>query len=69
MTNPTIKIHNVETNKILEREMNAKELAQLEIDKARQVEKLAAAALAATARAALLEKLGITSDEAALLLS
>jgi hypothetical protein len=29
MTNPTIKIHNVETGEVIEREMNAKELAQL----------------------------------------
>ena len=30
---PKITIHNVETGEVIEREMNAKELAQLEADK------------------------------------
>jgi len=29
---PTIKIHNAETNEVIEREMNAEELAQMEAD-------------------------------------
>lgn len=34
MTKPMIKIHNATTGEIVEREMNAEELAQLAIDKA-----------------------------------
>jgi hypothetical protein len=66
---PIIKIHNIETDEIIEREMNAEELAQWEADKAADEAKAEAAAQAAAAKAALLEKLGITEDEAKLLLS
>jgi hypothetical protein len=69
MTNPMITIHNVQTNEIVEREMTQLELAQFEIDNlAAQTEDQAKATKAAE-RAALLEKLGITAEEAALLLS
>jgi hypothetical protein len=67
MTNPTIKIHNAETGEVLEREMNAEELAvyqaaiAIPVPTKEELEK-------ATAKAALLEKLGITADEAELLL-
>ena len=67
MTNPTIKIHNAETGEVLEREMNAEELAVYQAAIAIPVpteEELAKA----TAKAALLEKLGITAEEAVLLL-
>lgn len=63
-----IIIHNVETGEIIEREMNAEELAQLEADKAEAEAKAAAIAAKEAARAALLDKLGITADEAKLLL-
>ena len=69
MTNPTITIHNVETDELIEREMNAEELAQWEADKAEQVMAEAAEAAKAAEKAALLTKLGITDDEAKLLLS
>ena len=67
MTNPMIKIHDVETGEVIEREMNAEELAVYEAATAIPVptkEELAKAA----AKAALLERLGITEEEAALLL-
>jgi len=66
---PTIKIHNAETNEIIERDMNAEELAQWEIDKAKSLAMKEAQAKAIAQKAALLAKLGITADEAALLLS
>jgi hypothetical protein len=65
----TVKIHNVETGEIVEREMNAEELDQLEADKLSGQLESEAAANKAAAKAALLEKLGITEDEAKLLLS
>ena len=64
-----IKIHNVETGEVIEREMNAEELAQYEIDKLAAKAEAEAAAKAAVAKAALLAKLGITEEEAKLLLS
>jgi len=69
MTNPTITIHNVETNELIVREMNAEELAQWETDKADQAAREEAEALKAVDKAALLEKLGISESEAKLLLS
>jgi hypothetical protein len=68
MTNLIIKIHNVETNEIIEREMNAEELAQRETDQAETLTLQAAEAQKAADKAALLSKLGITEDEARLLL-
>ena len=67
MTNPIITIHNVETDEVIEREMNTEELAWLEAVNAPYQpteEELAKAA----AKQALLDKLGITQEEAALLL-
>ena len=65
----TIKIHNVETGEVIEREMNAEELAQWEADRVKAEAEAQAKAEAAAAKAALLEKLGITQEEAKLLLS
>lgn len=69
MTKPMIKIVNAETGKEVEREMNAAELAQYQIDQENSVAAKAAEASKVSAKTALLEKLGITADEAALLLS
>jgi hypothetical protein len=64
---------NCATGEVVERPLTADELAQREADAAafaaEQHEKEAAAAEAATAKAALLVKLGITEDEAKLLLA
>jgi hypothetical protein len=65
----TIKIHNVETGEVFERDMNAAELAQLAADKVAGDAIKAAEAKAEADKAALLVKLGITADEAKLLLS
>jgi ribosome-binding ATPase YchF (GTP1/OBG family) len=73
MTKPTIMFHNTETNEIVEREMNAEELAQWEADVAYYSAKAelakAEAEAKAAQKAALLDRLGITEDEAKLLLA
>lgn len=69
MSDTFIVIHNVETGEIVEREMNSEELAQLEKDKATAAAEAQARAQAAAAKSALLAKLGITEEEAKLLLS
>lgn len=69
MTNPLIKIHNAETGEVIEREMNAQELKQFEKDGKAAIDKAAADAAKAAEKAALLTKLGISEDEAKLLLS
>lgn len=50
------------------REMNEAELAQYEIDKAHTAEQAKTAAAKAAARQAVLDKLGLTQDEAKALL-
>jgi len=73
MTKPIIRIHDLATNEIIDREMNDEEFAKYEIDLA-QIEAAKAIADAeaeakAAQKAALLERLGISEDEARLLLS
>ena len=69
MTKPMIRIHNIETNEVIDREMNDAEFAQYQADQAAQAAKQAEAEAKATAKAALLEQLGITAEQAKLLLS
>ena len=69
MTKPIIRIHNTETNVVIDREMNNAEFAQYEIDQAAHLVKKAEAEAKAAAKAALLTQLGITEEQAKLLLS
>ena len=64
-----IIVHNVETNEIIVRPMTDDEIAQIEQEKIVAEREIKAAAEAAAAKAALLAKLGITEEEAKLLLS
>jgi hypothetical protein len=64
-----ILIHNIETGEVIEREMNAEELAQLAADQAAAQAAAEAIETNAAEKIALLSKLGITHDEAKLLLS
>lgn len=68
MSNPMIRIHNTETNEVIDREMNAEELKQYNKDLADSTKAKEDVAVKADAKSALLAKLGITADEAALLL-
>lgn len=68
MSNPMIRIHKTETNEVIDREMNAEELKQYDKDLADSAKAREDVAAKADAKAALLAKLGITADEAALLL-
>ena len=64
-----IIIHNATTGEIIEREMTAEELAQWEAQQAEHAARQEAKATKAAEKAALLAKLGITAEEATLLLS
>ena len=68
MTKPIIKIHNAETDEVIEREMNAAEFSQYKAARDEFDAAQAEAEAKATAKAALLSKLGITAEEAKLLL-
>jgi hypothetical protein len=61
--------HNCSTNEVIEREATAEELAQRVIDEAQDVQTELDAVAKATAKAALLAQLGITEEQAKLLLS
>ena len=61
--------HDAITNNSIERDANADELAQIKLDAEDEKARKAEAEAKATAKAALLERLGITQDEANLLLS
>jgi hypothetical protein len=69
MSKPLITIHNTQTNEIITREMNADEFAQYNLDEKAKRERDAAQAAKDADKAALLVKLGITAEEATLLLS
>ena len=62
-------IFDVQTNELEVRPMTNDELAQYETDKINAIAKAQAEADAAQAKAALLKRLGITAEEAKLLLS
>jgi len=62
------KIINCETGEIIERELNAEELAQQVIDEAAESTRQAEAEAKAATRAALLTRLGISEEEARILL-
>lgn len=62
------KIINCETNEIIERELNAEELAQQAIDEQMALELKAEKQAKANARQAILDRLGLTEEEARLLL-
>jgi hypothetical protein len=67
-TKPTIRIHNVETDEVIDREMTDAEFAEFNArNEALKVEQVQAEAKE-TARAAILDRLGISADEAKLLL-
>jgi hypothetical protein len=68
MTNPMIRIHNTETDEVIDREMNAEELKQHNKDLADALKAAEDVEAKAAHKAALLAKLGITAEEAALLL-
>jgi hypothetical protein len=69
MPNPMIRIHNAETNEVIDREMTDAELAKYEAEKENENAQAEVEADLITAKAALLERLGITADEAKLLLA
>jgi len=62
-TRPMVRIHNIETDEVIDREMNDAEFAQYEIDIANATTKQAEAETKATARAAILDRIGLTADE------
>lgn len=69
MSRPQIKIHNIETDEIIVRDMNDEELVAYEKIQQDELDRIEEAKKAKKAKEALLERLGITEEEAKLLLS
>ena len=63
-----MRIHNLETDEVIDREMTNDEFVQYQADQAAQAITKAEAEARATQKAALLDRLGITEAEARLLL-
>ena len=68
-TKPQVKIVNATTGEEIIRDANAEELAQMQVDAANAAKAKAETEAKATAKAALLTQLGITAEQAKLLLS
>jgi len=68
MSKPMIRIHNVSTGEIIDREMTAAEIKQYEAEKAIEAKIKLDIEAKAAARQAILDRLGLTADEAKLIL-
>ena len=63
MTKPTVIIHNVETNEIIEREMTSAEFAGYKAQQDADAKAQAEAVAKETAKAVILDRIGLTADE------
>jgi hypothetical protein len=68
MSKPIIRIHNAETDEVIDREMNEVEYSKYQADQAEYETKQAEAKAREAQRQAILDRLGLTADEARLLL-
>ena len=65
---PIIRIHNVEIDEVIDREMNDDEFAQYEADKAADVSQKAELQTKAEAKQTILDRIGLTADELKMIL-
>ena len=63
MTKPMVRIHNTETNEIIDREMTAAEFKIYEADQAALAIAKSEAEAKEAAKAAILDRIGLTADE------
>ena len=68
MSNPLIRIHDMATGEVIDREMNSAEYAQHLADKAETEAQAKVVADKAVAKQAVLDKLGLTAEEVTALL-
>jgi hypothetical protein len=62
-TKPTIRIHDLELNEVIDREMTDAEFADYQADQEAQVIAKTEAEAKATAKATILDRIGLTADE------
>jgi hypothetical protein len=63
MTKPMVRIHNSETNEIIDREMTAAEFKVYEAQQKADADLKTEADAKETAKAAILDRIGLTADE------
>ena len=68
MSRPMVRIHNTDKDEVIDREMNDVEFAQYEANQTAKIAAKAEAEAKAAQRQAILDRLGLTADEAQLLL-
>lgn len=68
MTKPMIRIHDISTNEVIDREMTNAEFKEFEAEQKVQAIKKAEAEAKAAAKQAIADRLGLTADELAVLL-
>ena len=62
-TRPIVRIHDLSTDEVIDREMNDAEFAQYEADQAAQAIVKAEIKAKETAKATILDRIGLTADE------
>lgn len=67
MNKPMIRIHDLETNEVIDREMTAAEFAEYSKEATATAERLAAEAADKAAKLAILKQLGLTDEQAIVL--
>lgn len=67
MTKPMIRIHNIETDEIIDREMTNAEFAEYSKEATAAAERLTAETAEAAAKLAILQQLGLTDEQAIVL--
>lgn len=63
MSRPMIRIHNVETDEVIDKEMTAAEFKIYEAEQKANAAAQAESDAKATAKAAILDRIGLTADE------
>jgi hypothetical protein len=63
LTRPIVRIHDLATNEVIDREMTEAEYVQHVADKAANAERQAEADAKAAAKQAIADRLGLTADE------
>jgi hypothetical protein len=62
-TKPMVRIHDLATDEVIDREMNDVEFAAFQADQAAHAARQAEAEVKETAKAAILDRIGLTADE------
>ncbi len=68
MTNPIIRIHDLESNEVIDREMTDAEFKKYKAEQAAEAEKIAEAEAKEATKQAIADRLGLTADELQILL-